>query len=242
MSAVLILAGTAEAREVATLLADCGDVSASLAGVTARPAAFPVPVRTGGFGGADGLGEWLVRHGTKAVIDATHPFAAQMPWNAEIACRRANIPRLRLLRPEWPAQPGWIPVASFAEAASVLPAGARVLLTTGHGGLDAFAARRDVSFTLRSIEDVGPLLAHITPLRARPPFRDADETALLARIGATHLVSRNAGGTGRAKLDSAAAAGVSVVMISRPAVPPGPVAENAVEAVAWLAGTVAKRS
>ncbi|MCJ9725331.1 precorrin-6A/cobalt-precorrin-6A reductase, partial [Agrobacterium sp. BETTINA12B] len=52
---ILILGGTTEARRLAQALASRADldVTLSLAGRTADPAPQPVPVRTGGFGGAE---------------------------------------------------------------------------------------------------------------------------------------------------------------------------------------------
>ena len=74
---VLLLAGTAEARELAEL-AQCSpalDVIASLAGHTGEPRRLPCELRTGGFGGIDGLARYLTDRAIDAVLDATHPFA-----------------------------------------------------------------------------------------------------------------------------------------------------------------------
>ena len=56
---VLILGGTSEASALARALAADArfDAVLSLAGVTKTPASQPIPVRSGGFGGADGLAE-----------------------------------------------------------------------------------------------------------------------------------------------------------------------------------------
>lgn len=242
MSHVLLLAGTAEARELAARLADMGclGVTASLAGATAAPAQIAVPTRTGGFGGPKGLAAWIRAHDVTVLIDATHPFAARMQANAARAAAATGIPRLRLLRPEWPARPGWTLVTSLQEAADALPEGARVLLTTGRNEIAPFAARGDVSFHARSIEPVPDLPDHIRNIRARPPFTLADETALMRRLAITHLVSKNAGGAGAAKLDAAEALRLSTIMVARPPRPPGPVAATVAEAVAWLGQTVAK--
>jgi precorrin-6A/cobalt-precorrin-6A reductase len=61
MRQILILGGTAEARQLAGMLAKRADlkVTLSLAGRTATPAAQPVPVRVGGFGGPKGLADYL---------------------------------------------------------------------------------------------------------------------------------------------------------------------------------------
>ena len=60
-AAVLILGGTAEARELASRLAVRPDlrVISSLAGLVADPVPRAGEVRIGGFGGVDGLAGWL---------------------------------------------------------------------------------------------------------------------------------------------------------------------------------------
>ena len=55
MKRILILGGTTEARQLAGKLAARADVTLSLAGRTESPVQQGVPVRVGGFGGADGL-------------------------------------------------------------------------------------------------------------------------------------------------------------------------------------------
>ena len=240
---MLLLAGTAEARLLAAGLAGMPEVeaTASLAGATRAPADYKVPVRKGGFGGAEGLAGWLRADRTGAVIDATHPFAAQMQANAARACAAAGVPRLRLLRPEWPARPGWVGVPGLDAAAAVLPAGARVLLTSGRDWAP-FARRTDCRFWLRSIEPAA-LPDHIEPILARPPHALRDELALMRRLSVTHLIAKNAGGD-PARLNAAEALGVSVVMIARPAPPPGPrelVVARPEEALTWLSGLVARR-
>ncbi len=90
---VLILGGTAEGRELATALADRRVAAiSSLAGRVTSPRLPPGPVRIGGFGGPDGLAEYLVQENVSAVVDATHPFAAQITANAATACARTEVP------------------------------------------------------------------------------------------------------------------------------------------------------
>ncbi|OYW31038.1 MAG: hypothetical protein B7Z45_10810 [Azorhizobium sp. 12-66-6] len=105
---ILILGGTRDARQLAARLADRDDLSLllSLAGRTEHPAPQPVPVRSGGFGGAEGLADFLRAHGTCAVIDATHPYAANISSNAALACAATGVPLLALGRPAWAAQAG----------------------------------------------------------------------------------------------------------------------------------------
>ena len=91
---VLILGGTTEARRLAERLAGRSDlaVTLSLAGRTAAPAAQPVPVRIGGFGGAQGLADYLSAERIDALIDATHPYAAVISANAAAAAAAAGVP------------------------------------------------------------------------------------------------------------------------------------------------------
>lgn len=237
----LLLAGTGEARALADAVSDIPDlhVTASLAGVTRAPVALPVTTRTGGFGGAGGLRDWLVAHRTDLVINATHPFAEQMQANALEACGALDLPCLRLLRPGWPPRPGWIHAATPGDTADALPQGARVLLTIGRKDLAPFHARPDLSCVLRTIEPVPGLPPHIAPMIARPPFTPDQERATMALLGVTHLVTKNAGGPGTAKLDAADALRLTTVVLDRPPPPPGPVVATVAEAVAWLHGKVA---
>ena len=240
MTKILLLAGTAEARALSKRLATLPAIEAiaSLAGETAAPAPYAISVRTGGFGGAHGLGKWLSANQIAALIDATHPYAEQMQANAAAAAEATGIPRLRLLRPPWPRREGWVDVPDLAAAAQALPAGARALLTTGRKEVAPFAARTDVTCILRTIEPVGGLPPHIANVTARPPFTIAQETETLCRHGITHLVTKNAGGAGTAKLDAADALRLSTIVIARPPPAPGPTARTPDEAIAWLRETV----
>src|SRR4029079_11430620 len=90
--------GAGDARHLAQRLANRTDlaVTLSLAGRTGSPAAQPVPVRTGGFGGAPGLADYLSAERVDALIDATHPYAAMISANAARAAELTKIPLLAL--------------------------------------------------------------------------------------------------------------------------------------------------
>ena len=237
---ILLLAGTAEARALAERLSDVPGlkVTASLAGVTSAPAPIAAGTRRGGFGGAAGLADYLRTNAIAAVIDATHPFAAQMATNAALACTATATPRLRLIRPAWQPVGDWRDFPDVAAAAAALPAHAHALLTSGRKEIAPFAARPDLTCILRVIEPVQNLPPHIAQLTARPPFGLDDELALMRAHAITHLVSKNAGGTGRAKLDAAARLALPILMVERPAPPPGPRAASVAEAVAWALDSV----
>ncbi len=238
---LLLLAGTAEARTLARCLRDVPGlaVTASLAGVTSTPAPIAAETRRGGFGGAAGLADYLRAHAIAAVIDATHPFAARMATNAALACAATATPRLRLIRPPWQPVGDWHDFPDLAAASAALPAHAHALVTTGRKHTAPFAERADLRLLLRVIEPVRNLPPHITQLTARPPFALDDELALMRAQAITHLVSKNAGGAGRAKLDAAARLAIPIFMVARPAPPPGATAETVEAAVAWIRETVA---
>src|SRR2546423_4693921 len=131
---VLILGGTAEARELAAALAARPGVrvTTSLAGRVTRPGALAGDVRIGGFGGSEGLADWLREQRVDALVDATHPFAEGITANAARAVAATGVPAVVLCRPGWRPAPEdrWHPVASLAAAADLLPRfGPRVFLT-----------------------------------------------------------------------------------------------------------------
>lgn len=221
---ILILGGTEEARQLADQLVSMGhDVVTSYAGKTGEPRLPQGEIRTGGFGGARGLSDFLLKNGIERLVDATHPYAAQMSANAVEAARHTGVRLVRLTRPPWkePHYAFWHHVQNTDEAAAGLPPGARVLLTVGHLKLEIFFARTDCSFVVRSIEPPERALpVNAQSLIARPPFFVGGETELMQYEGITHLITRNSGGVQtEAKLKAAEQLRLAVVMIARPVLP-----------------------
>jgi precorrin-6A/cobalt-precorrin-6A reductase len=238
---VLILAGTGEAAALAEACAGQGglEVISSLAGRTAAPRALPGEVRVGGFGGAAGLEQFLRARAVDRVVDASHPFAEQISRHAATACRAAGVPRLRLLRPTWPKQPGdrWHEVDDLAAAAALLPQiGRRAFLTVGHGELAAFAGLERVWLLIRTIEaPAGVPLERALCVQARGPFALTDELALLREHRIDVLVTKASGGEATyAKLVAARSLCLPVIMVRRPPPPEGPVVSSVAAALAWL--------
>jgi precorrin-6A/cobalt-precorrin-6A reductase len=229
---VLVLGGTGEARQLAGELARQPGVlvTSALAGRVAAPLLPPGRVRVGGFGGAAGLAAWLREQRVTAVVDATHPFAARISANAVLAAAEAGVPLLALRRPGWTAVDGdrWHPAGSLTEAAALLPGllpkpDGRVLLTTGRLGLAAFATLSEPFFLVRSVERPDPPLpARCGLLLDRGPFTLDGERALLREHRIDLLVTKDSGGAATAaKLTAAREAGLPVVVVRRPPVPPG---------------------
>lgn len=234
---VLLLAGTAEAREISAGLAAAGiDHIASLAGATDRPAALSGRMRIGGFGGVDGLTAFLQSENVRAIIDATHPFAVRISRNAVAAA--GKVPLLQVMRPAWPVNPRWTEVATLGDAAQALPTGSTAFLATGRGSLAHFEGREDVTFRVRVIDDrPGPCpLPNGRFLIGKPPFSIEEEMAVLKAEAITHLVARNSGGTGGAeKLIAAERLGLDVLIVARPNHPAADRVGTAAEALEWAA-------
>ena len=197
MRRILILGGTTEARRLAERLVERVElkVTVSLAGRTTAPAAQSAPVRIGGFGGAEGLAQYLASERVDVLIDATHPYAAGISANAAAAAAAARIPLLALRRPPWAALPGdcWMEVADTGAAVQALGAEPRrVFLTLGKTEIRTFARApqhyylvrsrapwhgrgvtvRDweaLTWTLPAIQLCDPALARELLLRARAP-------------------------------------------------------------------------
>lgn len=208
------------AREAANaLVARRQTVITSLAGVTRTPHLPQGEIRVGGFGGIEGLVSYLSQEKFDLVLDATHPFAAQMSAHAYAACTSVGVKLIRVEAPAWQPQKGddWLSVNSLAEAVLALPKKAKVAVTVGRKEIAAFFARLDLSGVARMIEPPDAIVpAQWQVLLERPPFTLDDEIDLLRAFEADILVSKNAGGARVAKLDAAAALGLPVIMIARP--------------------------
>jgi precorrin-6A/cobalt-precorrin-6A reductase len=243
MTRILLLGGTTEAGLMAQAIAKAGLAGVySYAGRTEAPMGQPIHMRVGGFGGVAGLRAYLVAEGISHVIDATHPFAAQMSGNAVAACAAQAVPLIALERAPWVAgeDDRWTPVADLAAAVDALAGPPkRVFLAIGRQHLDPFAAQPQHRYLLRLVDaPSGPLpLPLADVVVARGPFDVKTDTALMQQHGTEIVVAKNAGGKGAvAKIVAARALELPVVMIERPALPERRVARSVAEVMAWLAG------
>ncbi|HKR15895.1 cobalt-precorrin-6A reductase [Rhizorhapis sp.] len=247
MHNILILGGTTEARQLAERLAGCKDlnVTLSLAGRTRSPIAMPVPVRSGGFGGAEGLARWVQDNEVGLLIDATHPFAANMSRNAAEASGRAGIPLLALRRPAWQRQKGdrWIETESPAAAIAALgKSSRRVFLALGRQEAHVTENAPWHHYLVRSVEPIDPPLSvpHASHILDRGPFDERADLKLLRDHRIDAVVAKNSGGTASyAKIAAARALGIEVMMIQRPDVPDVPAAADidaALEAIGHALG------
>lgn len=220
---VLILGGTQEAYDLAERVTqlDGVDVISSLAGRTREPRLPKGKVRSGGFGGAEGLARYLRDERIDVLVNATHPFADTISLHAVAAAADSGVALLRLLRPAWPPAPDdrWIAARDTAEAAELCRReGGRIFLTVGSGELGAFANVRNAHFVVRMVDVPGDVPLHdYRAIAARGPFALADEMRLFAEHHVNLLVAKNSGGAATyAKIEAARRLRVPVVMIERP--------------------------
>ena len=242
MRRILILGGTLEARRLAERLRGRADlaVTLSLAGRTAAPAAQAVPVRVGGFGGAEGLAAYLRAERIAALIDATHPYAATISANAARAATIADVRLVALRRPPWRPVPGdrWTEVVDVRAAVRALgSAPRRVFLALGRKELAPFGAAPQHHYLVRSVDPVDPPLPvpHADYICARGPFAEDAERDLLKSHAIEMIVAKNSGGEATyGKIAAARALGLDVILLRRPDLPAVPSVQTVEEAAAWL--------
>jgi precorrin-6A/cobalt-precorrin-6A reductase len=217
MKRILLLGGVTEALAIARTLGPHHIYS--LAGVGRVPTDLTCQVRVGGYGGAEGLAQFIRDEGIDLLLDATHPYAAQISANAARAAQRSAIPCWALRRPAWRPQPGddWREVSDWAELSEALKPFQRPLFTLGREPLQHLDEIPDEQFwTLRAL-DPHPGNTRCEVIGARGPFLIEDERVLFERRQIDVLISKNSGSSAtEPKLEVARERGVPVLILKRP--------------------------
>jgi len=240
MTRALILGGTADASLLAAEIARASiDAVYSYGGRTRAPADQPLPTRIGGFGGVSGLADYIRREGITHVIDATHPFAAEMSGHAVEACAETGTQLIALERAPWAKATGdnWIEIPDVSAAVAALPeAPATIFLAIGRQHIAPFATKPQHAYTLRFVDPPeAPLPFAADVIVSRGPFALEAELEMMRTRGIAWIVARNSGGDGaRAKIDAARMLGLPVIMISRPKLPERLRVESVTEIMHWL--------
>ncbi|MDE1165798.1 MAG: cobalt-precorrin-6A reductase [Pseudomonas sp.] len=221
MKRILLLGGVTEALAIARTLGP--EHVYSLAGVGRVPTDLKCQVRVGGYGGAEGLAAYLKAEGITLLLDATHPYAAQISANAAVAARAAGIECWALRRPAWQAETGddWREVADWAELSTALASFKRPLFTLGREPLQHLdEIPEGVFWTLRALDQY-PGNARCEVLGMRGPFLLEDERKLFDDRRIDVLISKNSGSAAtEPKLQVARERGVPVLILKRPPLPP----------------------
>lgn len=241
---LLLLAGAGEAEPLAEALESRADwhVTASHLTPPRLPWTAGVALRAGGFGGDAGFRDWLHAQDVRAVLDATHPFAARISARSARVCAEAGIPYAQLQRASWSPQAGdrWTMVPNEARAAALIEPGQRVFVTTGRATLADFAGHAGAHLFFRRLRpDQGtdaPQVPRASVVPGQGPFSVEQEIATFRALNIDLLITRNAGGqASRSKLDAARALGLPVILIARPPAQ-SPCFSEIAQALSWLDG------
>ena len=222
---ILIFGGTGEAREIAEKLVAAGhDVTTSLAGRTNAPIEPKGQMRVGGFGTSTALIDFLRKEGFSLVIDATHPFAAQISHKVHDAATALELPLIRFERPVWekPPEAKWTFITDPMQVRDLVPDDAIVMITTGASAANLPLDQFRCNLVVRMIEAPETQLPDTaTLLLSRPPFSYEGELAVMRDHRITHLITKHAGGSQvRAKIDAAAELDIGTFLVARPDLPP----------------------
>lgn len=233
---VLVLAGTAEARELCACLQEIGvDVMASLAGATRKPLPLGVETRVGGFGGLEGLQTFLDQGDFDVLIDATHPFAHRM---TATAAKVKRVQHAILQRPEWRAEPEdhWIEIDDPKEAENFVKKDDVVFLGTGRQTIEDFACLDHAYVYARVLDEPNSEYPHRGEyLWGRPPFSVEAEIELFKRRLIDWLIVKNSGGAASfTKLEAARALNIPVLMLRRKPLPEAKLFCDVASVMDWI--------
>ncbi|MEE8875003.1 cobalt-precorrin-6A reductase [Pseudomonas helleri] len=220
MKRILLLGGVTEALAIARTLGP--QHVYSLAGVGRVPTDLRCEVRVGGYGAAEGLAHYIGEQGIDLLLDATHPYAAQISQNAARAAALSGVPCWALRRPAWAPQAGddWREVADWAELVEALKPFQRPMFTLGREPLEHLDEIPQQQFwTLRALDEY-PGNERCDVIGARGPFRIEEERTLFEQRRIDVLISKNSGSSAtEPKLEVARERGVPVLILKRPVLP-----------------------
>ena len=230
---ILILGGTGDAIFIAEQLSEAPNLNiiTSLAGATRNPRLPIGQARVGGFGGKEGLVDFLIKQEISLIIDATHPFSSQIKDNAIFAAKKLCLPLLHLIRDEWQVELGdqWYVVDNLQDASEKLQKLSKTrkknaFLTIGRKDLAYFSNIKNCNFLIRSIEKPNILqsFCSVKWIKGRGPFSSANELKLLTQEQVDIIVTKNSGGpSGISKLLAARTLGLPAIVVKQPPRPPG---------------------
>ena len=163
------------------------------------------------------------------VVDATHPYAAEVSANIRTACKVSGAEYIRLIRESSPADGGeLVAVDSVQEAVEFLKGTeGNILVTTGSKELAKFTElpgfTERVFARVLSTPEVAAACAqlgftgkHLICMQG--PFREDLNAAMLRQFDAKWMVTKESGKTGgfEEKIRAAQSAGARVVLVGRP--------------------------
>lgn len=172
--------------------------------------------------------ELFRKENPEIVLDATHPYAAEVTKNIRTACESAGVLYQRILRPEGEKNSEAIYVESTEEAAAFLSGTeGNIFLTTGSKELAKFTGIPDykerlfarvlsIPSVIRSCAELGIEGKHLIGMQG--PFSAEINEAMLRQFQCSYLVTKDTGLAGGfpEKMEACQRCGVTPVIVGRP--------------------------
>lgn len=231
MYKVLIFAGTTEGIQICNLLARNGISTyacvATEYGSLSYEKSEYLSVHAGRLD-VDEMERLMVELQPELVLDATHPYAAEVTQNIRLACEKSGYPYERILR-ETGKHPQDAVYVEDTEAVVEFLKGTQgnILLTTGSKELAKYAALPDYQerlyarvLSLPSVMEAcstyGIVGKHLIGMQG--PFSREMNEAMIRQFDCRYLVTKDTGKAGgfQEKIDAAYACGAIPVVIGRP--------------------------
>lgn len=174
------------------------------------------------------LEELFHKSAPEIVLDATHPYAAEVTKNIRKACENAGVRYQRVLRPEGDKSSEAVYVESPEEAAEFLSGTeGNIFLTTGSKELAKFTVIPDykerifarvlsVPSVIQSCAELGIEGKHLIGMQG--PFSAEINEAMLRQFQCSYLVTKDTGLAGGfpEKIEACQRCGATPVIIGRP--------------------------
>jgi precorrin-6A/cobalt-precorrin-6A reductase len=197
---VLIIGGTAEANKIAShfINNEKYNIILSLAGRTINPKIITPNTRIGGFGGSEGLENFIHTKKIELIVDASHPYATNISRNAIEASKRMKVPMISYIRGDWKRSSldNWIDARSFEDAIKYLPKISRTFLSLGKQNIDLFSNLKKHWFLIRTIDKIKLDIFRSSHkyIYGKGPFTLLDELLIMKNNRIDCIITRNSGG------------------------------------------------
>ncbi|HIK24899.1 MAG: cobalt-precorrin-6A reductase [Thermosynechococcus sp. Uc] len=225
--AIWLIGGTHESRWIADLIVSQGFpcwVSVTTAAASGLYPAHPLLTCHVERLTSNRARELIQQHSIQGIVDASHPFAAEISALAIQLSQELGLPYLRFERPELPQATGiYTDLATLLQGNLLV--GERVLLTVGVKPLAAFALlQRQATLFARILPTVTALEAALGAgfdrqrlIAIFPPVSQELERALWQQWQITAVVTKASGSESeRIKQRVAQALGVKLITLQRP--------------------------
>ncbi len=230
MTEFIVFGGTSEGRRLATVLRELGISTlvcvATGHGETLLHAGGSVSAHTGRLD-QSGMESLFQLHTPRIIIDATHPYAAEVSKNIRAACHTANVPCIRVQRESSASDGymqfedmdtliGWLNVKPGVVFSALGAKEARALTNVSGFRERVWLRILPVVEGLSACLNAGFPAEHILCLQG--PFSQELNAAMFRFTGASILLTKESGGAGgfEAKLAAARALGMTVAVLARP--------------------------